>query len=414
MNDIPGLITRWLETLGISGGWADAAVLLLGVLAYWTARKVPVAAVHHVISRSRTNWDDKLAEKRFFTRLSHIAPALVFYISAGFFPGAEDAIRNFSIAYLGLVGLLAFDSFLNAVVDIYRKFEVARNRPIRGYVQALKVFVYIVGGIAIIATLMNESPWKLLSGIGAMTAILLLIFKDSILGFVASVQIAANDMVRIGDWIEMPKYGADGDIIDVSIQCVKVRNWDKTVTTIPTYALVSDSFKNWRGMQEAGGRRIKRAVLVDMNSIRFCSEEMLDRFEQFAYISDYVRKRRKEIEEFNRQQGFDLSRRVNGRRMTNIGTFRIYVREYLRRYPQVHQDMTLLVRHLSPTEFGLPIEVYVFTSDTRWAEYEAIQADIFDHLLAVLPEFDLRVFQRPSGMDLADAFRSINRGGEGD
>jgi miniconductance mechanosensitive channel len=412
MQEIPDLLTAWIETLGISGEFAyiigqvllGLIIIIVGIIANWVAKKVPLVGVHHMIRKSRTDWDDKLIETGFFKRLSHIAPALVIYFSAGLFPEVQSTIRNFAIAYMGLIGLLVFASFLDAVEKVYRKFDVSRSHPIKGYVQAVKVFVYIIGAIAIIATLMDESPWKLISGIGAMTAILLLIFKDSILGFVASIQIAANDMVQIGDWIEMPKYGADGDVVEVSIQCVKVQNWDKTITTIPTYALVSDAFKNWRGMKNAGGRRIKRSVFIDMNSIQFCSEEMLERFGRFALLSNYIADRRAEIDDFNLKYGFDPSNRVNGRRMTNIGTFRHYIREYLRNHPKVHPDMTLLVRHLPPTEHGLPIELYLFANDTRWAEYEAIQADIFDHILAVVPEFDLRVFQRPSGLDLAAAF----------
>ena len=376
------------------------AVLLLAMLANWIAKRVLLEALHRFVRRTRTDWDDVLQEKRFFTRLSHIAPALVIYASATLFPQYADFITNVAVAYMALVGLLAVDALLNAVVSVYNRFELSRSRPIRGYVQALKAFLFVIGGIAIIGTLIDESPWKLISGIGALTAIVLLVFKDSILGFVASIQVSANDMVRIGDWIEMPKYGADGDVVDITIQCVKVRNWDKTITTIPTYALVSDSFKNWRGMQESGGRRIKRSIYIDMNSVKFCAPEMIERFRRFAFLENYIDEKLTEVEEYNRKMGFDLSEKVNGRRLTNLGTFRGYIREYLRNHPRLHDEMTLLVRHLSPTENGLPIEIYVFTNDIRWAEYESIQADIFDHILAVLPEFELRVFQAPSGSDL--------------
>jgi miniconductance mechanosensitive channel len=378
------------------------AVLLLAAFANWIAKRVLLTALHRFVLRTRTDWDDILQEKRFFTRLSHIAPALVIYSSATLFPQHADFITNVAVAYMALVGLLAVDALLNAVVSVYNRFELSRSRSIRGYVQVLKAFIFVVGGIAILGTLIDESPWKLISGIGALTAIVLLVFKDSILGFVASIQVSVNDMVRIGDWIEMPKYGADGDVVDISIQCVKVRNWDKTITTIPTYALVSDSFKNWRGMQESGGRRIKRSIYIDMTSVKFCSPKMIEKFKKFAFLETYIKEKLTEVEEYNKKMGFDLSQKINGRRLANLGTLRGYIREYLRNHPNVHSGMTLLVRHRPPTEHGLPIEIYVFTNDIRWAEYESIQADIFDHILAVIPEFELRVFQSPSGGDLKD------------
>ena len=401
----------WLQSFGMSSFWSfllaqmlmALAVVLIAALFNWVTKRILLASVHQVIRRTRTEWDDVLIEKDFFSRLAHLAPAIVIYISARLFPDLQSVITNVALAYMGLIGLLVAGAVLDSAVAIYRTFPVSRTRPIRGYIQAVKVFIYVVGGIALIGTLIDESPWKLLSGIGAMTAILLLVFKDSILGIVASIQIAANDMVRIGDWIEMAQYGADGDVIDVSIQCVKVRNFDKTITTIPTYALVSESFRNWRGMQESGGRRIKRCIYIDTTSIRFVTPKLLEKFRRFAFIQEYLDEKLREVEEFNRQHGFDLSNRVNGRRLTNIGTFRAYIREYLRRHPRIAPNMTLLVRHQPPTEHGLPIEIYAFANDIRWPEYESIQADIFDHILAVVPEFELRVFQNPSGLDLRDA-----------
>jgi miniconductance mechanosensitive channel len=229
----------------------------------------------------------------------------------------------------------------------------------------------------------------------------MLIFKDTILGFVASIQLSGHDMVRIGDWIEMPKYGADGDVIDVSIHTVKVRNWDKTITTIPTYSLVSDAFKNWRGMSESGGRRIKRALHIDLNSIKFCTDEMLERFKKFSLLRDYISSRQEEISRYNQEHKTDTSQLINGRRQTNIGVFRAYIIAYLKNHPKIHKNMTFLVRHLEPTEHGLPVQIYVFSNDQVWANYESIQADIFDHLLAAVPEFELRVFQNPTGHDFA-------------
>jgi miniconductance mechanosensitive channel len=291
-------------------------------------------------------------------------------------------------------------SFLNAVNDIYCNYEISRQRPIKGYLQVIQIILTIFVVISIIATLFDRPIWPLITGLGAMTAVLILVFKDSILGLVASILISTNDMVRIGDWIEMPQYGADGDVVDISLTTVKVQNWDKTIATIPTYALISDSFKNWRGMSESGGRRIKRAIRIDMNSIKFCDPAMLDRFEKYQLITDYVKSRRQEIAEYNETHKIDASYLVNGRNMTNVGTFRAYIAAYLKKHPKIHQEMTFLIRHLPPGRDGLPIEIYVFSNDQVWANYEAIQADIFDHILAVLPYFDLTIFQDPTGRDI--------------
>jgi miniconductance mechanosensitive channel len=397
----------WLTDLGLSDplvepiGWImlTLAVLILAFVCNYLAKRFLLAGVRFFIRKTPTKWDDVLFEHKVFNRLSHIAPALVIYYSASMFPESQHFIQRFSMVYIMLAGLLVFYSFLNAAVDIYRTYDVSRQRPIKGYVQVVKIVASVFLGVIVIATVMGKSVWPVLSGFGAMTAIMILVFKDSILGLVASIQLSGNDMVRIGDWIEMPKYGADGDVIDVSLNTVKVRNWDKTITTIPAYSLISDSFKNWRGMSESGGRRIKRAISLDMRSVRFCTAEMLERFEKFQLISDYIRSKRKEIADYNSEHDIDTSELINGRNLTNIGTFRAYIAAYLRNHPRVHQDMTFLIRHLQPGEHGLPIEIYVFSSDQVWANYEAIQADIFDHILAVVPMFDLRVFQHPTGSD---------------
>jgi miniconductance mechanosensitive channel len=401
------ILEQWFINHGLSEklanplGWLGVVILIIVVscLSNFIAKRVLVVAITNIIKRSRTKWDDVLVENKVIIKLSHLAPAMVIYFIAPFFPLLSDYLQRFSMVYMIVVGFFVINSFLNALTDIYHNFAVSHDRPIKGYVQVAKIIIFIFVGIAAIATIMNRSPWLLLSGFGAMTAILILVFKDSILGLVASVQLSGNDMVRIGDWIEMPKYGADGEVIDVTLNTVKVRNWDKTITTIPSYTLISDSFKNWRGMSESGGRRIKRAINIDMSSIKFCTPEMLDRFEKFQLITDYVKTRRWEIARYNQARQIDTSQLINGRNMTNIGTFRAYVIAYLRNHPKIRQDMTFLVRHLEPTEYGLPIEIYVFSNDQVWANYEAIQADIFDHILAVVPIFDLRVFQRPSGFD---------------
>ena len=378
-------------------------VLVLAFLANFIARRILLRGIAHFIKRSKTVWDDILHERRVFIRLSHLAPAIVIYALAPLvftnYPSLITVVQLAAKIYIAVVGLLVVDAFLNSVVDIYRTFEFARKIPIRGFVQVVKIILYCSVAVVILSLILGKSPTIIFGSLGAMTAVLMLIFKDSILGFVAGIQLSTNKMVHIGDWIEMPKYDADGDVIDVSLSTVKVRNWDKTIAAIPTYALISDSFRNWRGMTESGGRRIKRSIYIDMTSIKFCTEEMLERFKRFHHITDYLEQKIKEVAEYNTAAEIDEAELVNGRRLTNVGTFRAYVVAYLRNHPRIHQDMTFLVRHLEATPHGLPIQIYVFSNDQAWANYEAIQADIFDHLLAIVPEFELRVFQNPSGAD---------------
>ena len=403
-------LRQWLEELPVQHRLYAQAGLLVAVLALaWLAnfitKKIILAVVHRLVKKSKTQWDDMFLQRGVFTLLSHLVPAVIVYVFAPvvFFdtPGAKDAMQVAAVIYMIVIGMLIVNAFLNSAADIYRTFEFARRIPIRGFMQLVKIIVFIGGGIIILGTLTGNNPASILAGFGAMTAVLMLIFKDAILGFVAGIQISANNMIHIGDWIEMPKYGADGDVIDISLTTVKVQNWDKTISTIPAYALISDSFKNWRGMSESGGRRIKRAVNLDMNTVRFCDEPMLDKFRRFQYIAEYIDTKKRELDEHNKAENIDDSELVNGRRMTNVGTFRAYVIAYLKHHPKINRDMTFLVRQLAPNEYGLPIEIYVFSSDKVWANYEAIQADIFDHILAVIPEFGLRVFQNPTGADFA-------------
>jgi miniconductance mechanosensitive channel len=401
-------LIRWLVNLGLREALAEVAAWVIACLivtaaaylSHIVAKRLLLRIIKKLVKRTKTAWDDILLKQKFFGRISHLAPALVVYLLAPFFwfgyPVVFMTLQRVAMVYMAAVGLLALDSFLNAVVDIYGTFELARKRPIRGFVQAAKIILYLIASIMIISILLGKSPSLLLGGLGAMTAVLMLIFKDSILGFVAGIQLSVNRMLHIGDWIEMPKYGADGDVIDISLTTVKVQNWDKTVTAIPSYALISDYFKNWRGMSESGGRRIN----IDMTSVKFCTAQMLKKFKRFQHIQDYVDMKLKEIGEHNKSLGLDESDLINGRHLTNIGTFRAYVVAYLRSHPKIHKDMTFLVRQLQPTETGLPIEIYVFSSDQVWANYEGIQADIFDHILAVIPEFELQVFQSPTGADL--------------
>ncbi len=397
------------ETAGTASSYLIlvSGVVMLSWLTNLVTRVFLLRGISHVITRTRTDWDDALIKHGVFRRLASLAPPMVIYLFAPAFGEFETWIGRLAFVYMILVSVRVAESLLDAGSDIYESHGSAREAPIGGYVQLAKMALYVVAAIFAIATLLEREPWGLLTGLGAMSAVLLLVFRDSILGFVASVQLAGNDMIHIGDWIEMPDYGADGDVIDISLHTLKVQNWDKTISTIPTQALISNSFKNWRGMQESGGRRIKRALYIDMSTIGFCDEETLGHFEKFEYLKDYLRGKQDEIDEYNRQTGADTSQPINGRKLTNFGTFRAYVEEYLRRHAKIHNDMTFLVRQLAPTERGLPIEIYVFSNDQVWANYEAIQADIFDHILAVIPLFGLSVYQNPSANDLRGAAEII-------
>ncbi|MDD3654500.1 MAG: mechanosensitive ion channel family protein [Desulfotomaculaceae bacterium] len=402
------LFNNWLTSTGIAGGLsiyisngiAITLIILLGFTANFIAKKLILMVLVQYIKNNRFKWANILLEKKVFTRLSHIAPAIVITAFAGVFPQYQGVIQRFSLAYMIIVGIFSIDALLDAAEDIYKTFEVSKVKPIKSIVQVFKIFLYLIGGIWLVSIIIDRSPLLLLSGIGALSAVIMLVFKDSMLGLAAGMQLAANDMVRIGDWIEMPKYGADGDVIDITLNTVKVQNFDNTVTTIPTYAMISDSFKNWRVMQESGGRRIKRSIYIDTTSIKFCSDEMLGKFEKIQYIAEYIQNKKLELAEYNRVHNVDPSQLVNGRRLTNIGTFRAYLKEYLKNHPHIHNGMTQIVRHLPPAEYGLPIEIYAFTNNTAWVNYESIQADIFDHILAVVPQFDLRIHQNPTGYDM--------------
>jgi miniconductance mechanosensitive channel len=397
-----------LAELGAGGFWGAflanvilvVCIILLSILANWITKKVVLQIISRYIHKTRYQWDNILLERKVFHKLSHVVPAIIIYGFSFMFPAYQEGIVKGVSIYMNLVSILVLNAFLNAVNDIYCTYEISKARPIRGYIQMLQIFVWIIGAILAISTLAGKSPLLLLSGIGALSAVLLLVFKDSLLGLVAGVQLASNDMVQVGDWIDMPKYGADGSVIDISLNTVKVQNWDKTITTIPAYALISDSFKNWRGMISSGGRRIKRAVYVDTGSIVFCTPEMVGSFRKIHYLRDYIDQKTEEIEQYNLQNGIDRSNRVNGRALTNIGVFRAYIQHYIERHPRIHPGMARMVRQLEPGPNGLPIEIYAFSNTTEWAVYEGIQSDIFDHILAVAPEFGLRVFQNPSGHDL--------------
>jgi miniconductance mechanosensitive channel len=357
-----------------------------------------------IIDKTRTIWDDILYKQKVFSRLSHLFPALIIYFGVILvlpdFPRAVEAVQTVAYLYIVITTLLVINALLNALHEIYNTLPAAKDRPVKGIVQVIKIFVYILGFGMFVSIIFNKDLTSFFTGLGAMAAVIMLIFKDTILGFVAGIQLSANDMVSLGDWVEMPSRNADGVVTDISLNTVKIQNWDQTISTIPPYALISESFTNWRGMEESGGRRIKRSLNIDIKSISFLDAAGIEKLKKIQIIREYIEKREKEIAESNKRNKIDESTTVNGRRLTNIGTFRKYVEEYLKQHPQIHNDMTFLVRQLQTTEKGLPLEIYVFCKDQRWAYYESIQADIFDHLLAVIPQFDLSIYQYPGSDDL--------------
>lgn len=378
-------------------------VVFLSWLAYVVARFFIDRIVTVVVRKSKFKWDDIFLDNKVFTRLSHFAPAVVIHMMAGLaldpYPGWLDFVQKLTYLYMIIAGLLFLFSLIDALHKIYQTLPIAEHRHIKGYLQLLKIFIGFIAFLIIISVTFDKDLTTLIAGLGAMAAVLLLIFKDTILGLVASVQLSANNMVQIGDWISMPSRGADGTVIDITLNTIKVENFDKTIITVPPYALVQESFQNWSGMERSGGRRIKRAIHIDVRSIKFLDNEQINRFKKIQILSDYIDHKQKDLEEYNKEHNIDNSVLINGRRMTNVGTFRAYINAYLEQHPNIHNDMTFLVRQLPVTEKGLPIEIYVFSKIQEWAKYEAIQADIFDHLLAVVPEFGLRIFQNPTGDD---------------
>ncbi len=405
-------ISNWLLGYDLAAPYATlfgligAALYLtmLALLANFATKRLIAYVIHPIIRKTTFKWDDLLIEKGVIVRFSHVIPAAtIHFFGPALFvssPTIIELLNTLVNTYLIVIALFIIDGVLNFICAIWERGPVGKRYPAKSFAQAAKLVINLIGIIFILATLLGKPPLLLFSGLGAVTAILLLIFKDAILGLVAGFQLSVNNMVMVGDWIEMPARGADGDVIDVSLTTVKVQNWDKTITTIPTYSLISDSFKNWRGMSESGGRRIKRALHIDMRTIRFADESLLERFKRIRLLRPYLEQKLAEIQQHNADVGEDLSELINGRRLTNVGTFRAYCVAYLRNHPKIRKDMTLLVRQLAPTTTGLPLEIYVFTNDTAWARYEDIQGDLFDHLLSILPEFELSAFQAPSGADL--------------
>ena len=407
MHEFIEALTLWFAEHPLKGQAAyTAGLFLVAWVAHLLARRVLLRAMSHLIQASSTKLDDVLLHQGVLNRAALLLPVLVFYYGAEGLPGSTETALQVVNAALLMVVLLVAGAAVGALQEATADYDARTEVPIKSYAQIFKIVLYVIGGLMTVAVLTGRSPWVLLSGVGAVMAVVILVFRDTLLSLTASFTIASNRLVKVGDWIEVPTFGADGDVIDIALHTVKVQNWDKTITTIPTHKLVDVSFKNWRGMQDSGGRRIKRAIHIDMNSIRFCDAEMLQRFERFELIRDYLDSRQKEVEEHNAESRVDASELVNGRRLTNVGTFRAYVAAYLRSHPLIRQDMTFLIRQLAPAAQGLPLEIYVFTNTTVWADYEGIQSDIFDHLLAVVPRFGLRVYQEPAGSDFAAALHA--------
>ncbi len=400
-----------IEDFGIDAVWAGSLVNLVGGLllvflswlAYLVAKRVVLRAIRFLSSKTSTDWDKVLIEHKVFARLSNVVPALVVHVLAPVvFEGVESLagfVQGLAKVYLVVVLLFTLQALLNGLQTIYQRYDIAKRMPIKGLLQALMLVASFVGGVFIISIVMGREIGTLMAGLGAMVMGFLFVFKDAIMGLVAGIQIATNDTVRKGDWIEMKGHGIDGDVIDVSLTTVKVQNFDKTVVSIPASKLITEACRNWRGMKDSGGRRIKRPIRIDMRSIQFADEALLEKFQRFDLLKGYLQSRLDEVNVHNQTANTDLSELVNGRRLTNIGTFRAYIMAYLKSHPQIRQDRTFLIRQLAPGDNGLPIEIYIFTDTTVWAEYEAIQADIFDHLLAVIPEFGLAPFQNSSGKE---------------
>lgn len=414
-EEMPTLVRQFLHGLTDSPVYRNllelSVMLLVGGLMYLVLRLVVVRVIKMVAEKTRTDWDRTFVRRGTFNRLAALFPALVLYAWLGNWTSEgtewfvhltsfDSVFRLFLLAWCLFFSLLVVYAVFNSIHDIYNTFPFSRNLPLQSFVQIAKLIAFLLFAITLAALLMDKSPVLLLSGLGAMTAVLMFVFKDPILGFVAGITLSANKMLAVGDWLEMPKYGADGDVMEITLTTVKVRNFDKTITTVPTYALIADSFKNWRGIQEAGGRRICRNLFVDMNTIRFLTEEDLAALRKARLLTGYIEEKLASIEAENRALDADPSCPMNGRRLTNIGTFRAYLKSYIDAHPGIHHEMIAMVRQLQPTEHGLPLQLYMFTSSTAWVTYEGIQADIFDHIFAVVPAFGLRVFQDPSGNDL--------------
>ncbi len=404
------LITGWLTAFDLP--YAPlialfaiiALIAIISLIVHGLLHRAVLPFLRRFADRSSHLWPKSIIDKKLFSRFALLMQGVLLQIQLEVFLKGDEPIYSVlmiaSQVWLMIFTLLILYSLLDVLLELSDNSSFAGQLPLRGIFQSIKLIATLLIGLMVISLLIGKSPLVLLTGLGAMTAVLMLVFKDPILGLVAGIQLSANNMLKMGDWLDMPKYGADGDVIDIGLTTVKVRNWDKTITTIPTYALISDSFKNWRGMSESGGRRIKRSLNIDATSIHFLSDEEIARMNRAQLLTPYLDGKVAEVANHNASLGCDLTTPLNGRHMTNIGTFRAWLEAWLKSHPQIHKDMTLMVRQLAPDSEGLPIEIYVFTNTTVWLEYEKIQSDIFDHIFALLPEFGLRVHQTPTGNDM--------------
>ncbi|MCV6606742.1 MAG: mechanosensitive ion channel family protein [Campylobacterales bacterium] len=363
-------------------------IVLLAFAGFFFSKKYLLKIIHKIISKTKSQWDDALIEAKFFEQLIHIIPPfIVVYFAQAFPHSIEEGISQIGGFWISVVVILTIDRFLTAFLGIYNTFQISKDKPIKGYVQLGKMVVYILGGIIALCILVGVSPWGVLSGIGAFTAVLMFVFKDTILSLVASIQIVANDLFKVGDWIEVEKFGADGEVIDIALHSVKIQNWDKTVVAIPTYKFMENSFKNWQGMSASGGRRIKRSLNIDLNTVKMCSKDLLEKLKNIDLLKEYIEEKSQDVDTSD-----DVT--LNKRKLTNIGTFREYIKRYLESNSNIDtKNFTFLVRQLQPTSKGIPLEIYVFSNDNRWVAYEEIQADIFDHLIVALREFELKLYQ---------------------
>ena len=397
-----------VETADVWDRWVVLGfIVAIAFVSDFVCRQLLLRVVKRIVARTKATWDDILFEDRVLRRLCHIVPpVLIYFLLPLAFPpesGMVAFVLKLLLIYVIAVVLRFVNAFLKALHDVADQKEELQGKPLKGLMQTGQVIAFFVCIILIISILIDKSPARLLAGLGASAAILMLVFKDSIMGLVSGIQLTANDMLHVGDWISMSKYGVNGRVTEVTLNTVKVRNWDNTIVTVPPYLLISDSFQNWRPMQDSGGRRVMRSVNIDMNSVRFCTPEMLDRFRKIRLLKDYIDETERLIAESNEQAGVENDPEpVNGLHQTNLGVFRAYLERYLRSLAGINQEMMLMVRQLQPTKKGLPVELYFFSKVTEWTVYEKVQADVFDHVLAVIPEFGLRVFQNPAGSDVRD------------
>ena len=412
-TDFAQFIEVWLhESMGVDMAMTQTLKMLilciimafLALLFWWIGQLIISRVIERLIRKTSADWDDVLLEQGVFRKLGHVIPALVVSelspVVFSDYPSWIPTIEQVTDAFVLLIFIRVLISFISAITVFLHRSPKFRDKPIASFTQLAKILIWSIGGIILFGVLFGKNPLTLFTALGAVSAVLILVFKDTILGFMASIQLTMNDMVRIGDWVSVPQYGADGDVIEINLTTVKVANWDKTISTVPTYSFVSDSFKNWRGMQESGGRRIKRAVNLKISRVKFCDQEMLSRLSKISLVKDYIEERKKEIEKYNSDKQIDTqSSVVNGRRMTNIGIFRVYILNYLRQNPRLNQEMTCMVRQLEATEKGVPLEIYCFSAIKAWVDYEGIQSDLFDHILAAVHQFDLEIFENPAGSD---------------